>query len=47
MEEYPHSRIGSINIVKMPILPQEIYRLNPVPIKIPMAFFKAMHFYKN
>ena len=42
MEKSPHTWIGSLNLVKIAVIPKAIYRFNAIPVKIPTQLFTDM-----
>ena len=45
--DIPGSWVGGINIVKMTMVQNAIYRLNAIPRTIPMAFSTELEFFHN
>ena len=43
----PCSWIGIINIIKMYILSKTITQFNTIPIKLPIAYFTYLEYFKN
>lgn len=41
--EFPHSRIGRLNTVKMSVLPNLIHRFNIITIKIPASYWMEVY----
>ena len=42
MEKSPHTWIGSLNLVKIAVIPKANYRFNAIPVKIPTQLFTDM-----
>ena len=42
MKKHPCSWIQRINIMKVAMLPNVIYRFSAIPIKLPLTFFKKV-----